>query len=217
MPLYIASGILTVGEGSLLVLISPYLDSRGVQAGVIGLVLSSYGVASFICRIPAGAAYRSSRGPWLVAGGCLVMAAAFFLIPTSGNPFIVGGLVALDGMGFAVATTGAMAALMERRPPGSGAGSIMGWYTGSIGAGYAVAGFVAGGLADRIGIERAIAVMALVPLLAGSRSQDRSPVERRRRRRAALDCFVSLPAPGAQPLAPSASGKPEAREPPYLY
>lgn len=167
MPLYIASGVLTVGEGSLLVLISPYLDSRGVQAGVIGLILSSYGVASFACRIPAGAAYRSNRGPWLVAGGCLVMSAAFLLIPTSANPFIVGGLVALDGMGFAFATTGAMAALMERRPTGSGAGSIMGWYTGSIGAGYAIAGFVAGGLADRIGIGRAFAVMALVPLVAG--------------------------------------------------
>jgi MFS family permease len=124
-------------------------------------------VASLVCRIPAGAAYRSHRGPWLVAGGCIVMAAAFTLIPLSGNPLIVGGLVALDGMGFAVATTGAMAALMERRPSGSGAGSIMGWYTGSIGAGYAVAGFVAGGLADFVGIERAFTVMAAVPFAAG--------------------------------------------------
>ena len=157
-----------MGEGSLLVLISPYLDSRGAQAGVIGLVLSAYGVASFMSRIPAGAIYRSNRGPWLVAAGCLVMAGAFLLIPTSGNPLIVGGLVALDGVGFAVATTGAMAALIERRPAGSGAGSIMGWYTGSIGAGYAIAGFVAGGLADRIGIESAFAVIAFVPLVAGA-------------------------------------------------
>lgn len=156
-----------MGEGSVVVLISPYLDSRGVQAGIIGVILSLYGVASLICRVPAGAAYRSHRGPWLVAGGCIVMAAAFVLIPLSGNPLIVGGLIALDGMGFAVATTGAMAALIERRPSGSGAGSIMGWYTGSIGAGYAVAGFLAGGLADLVGLERAFTIMAAVPFVAG--------------------------------------------------
>jgi MFS family permease len=43
----------------------------------------------------------------------------------------------------------------------------MGWYTGSLGAGYALAGFLGGWLGDRVGPRVAILVLALVPLLAG--------------------------------------------------
>jgi MFS family permease len=60
-----------------------------------------------------------------------------------------------------------MAALIERRPAGTNAGSIMGWYTGSLGAGYAIAGFVGGSLGDALGPGDAILVLALVPLAAG--------------------------------------------------
>jgi MFS family permease len=111
--------------------------------------------------------YRSHRGPWLVAGGCLMSAVAFACIPLSGNPVAVAALVGLDGVGFSLATTGAMAALMERRPPGSSAGSIMGWYTGTFGLGYAAAGFVGGTLGDQLGIDDAILVLAVVPVVAG--------------------------------------------------
>ena len=75
--------------------------------------------------------------------------------------------VALDGAGFAIATTANMAALIERRPEGSNAGSIMGWYTGSLGAGYAIAGFAGGALGQALGAGDAILVLALVPLAAG--------------------------------------------------
>jgi MFS family permease len=44
----------------------------------------------------------------------------------------------------------------------------MGWYTGSLGAGYALAGFVGGGLGDALGTSAAILVLALVPLVAGA-------------------------------------------------
>ena len=95
------------------------------------------------------------------------MAGAFLLIPTTRSAPLLACLVGLDGVGFAIATTGALAALMERRPQGAGAGPIMGWYTGSTGAGYAVAGFVAGTLADQIGITSAFTVLAGVPFCAG--------------------------------------------------
>jgi MFS family permease len=77
-------------------------------------------------------------------------------------------LVALDGGGFAVATTANMAAVVERRPEGGNAGAIMGWYTGAIAVGYAVAGFVGGVVGDRMGPGPAILVLAVVPLVAGA-------------------------------------------------
>ncbi|HEX7298516.1 MAG TPA: MFS transporter [Solirubrobacteraceae bacterium] len=166
VPLYLASIVLTLGEGSVAILIPPYLQTRGFDAGVIGVVLSAYGIASLATRVPAGLLYRSHRGPWLVAGGCLMSAAAFAAIPLTASPPAIIGLVALDGIGFSLSTTGAMAGLMERRPPGANAGSVMGWYTGSLGAGYAAAGFVGGTLGELAGVDQAILVLAAVPVLA---------------------------------------------------
>jgi MFS family permease len=165
IPLYVASGVLTLGEGSFLVLISPYLEERGLGAGLIGTVVSVYGVASLLTRLPAGALYRTERGVLLVAGGCIMSSLAFALIPLSGDPLVLSALIGLDGMGFAVATTGVLAALMERRPPDSRAGSVMGWYTGGVGAGYAVAGFVGGAAGDALGVSTAILVLAAIPIV----------------------------------------------------
>jgi MFS family permease len=134
---------------------------------VIGAVLAVYGLAALGTRVPAGLLYRSRRGPWLVAGGCLMSAVAFACIPLTAHPLAVAALAALDGIGFSLATTGVMAALIERRPPGSSAGSIMGWYTGAFGLGYSAAGFVGGSLADRVGVGGAILGLALVPIVAG--------------------------------------------------
>jgi MFS family permease len=166
IPLFIASGVLTLGEGSFLVLISPYLEGRGFGAGLIGTVVSVYGVASLLTRLPAGVLYRTERGALLVAGGCVMSSLAFASIPLTGNPLLLSALIGLDGMGFAVATTGVLAALMERRPPESRAGSVMGWYTGGVGAGYAVAGFVSGAAGDALGVPSAIFVLAAIPLVA---------------------------------------------------
>lgn len=167
VPLYIASAVLTLGEGSFQLLTPPYMDERGVSAVVIGGAVSAYGLVSLLLRIPVGAAYRSHRAWLLIAGGTVLSSLAFALVTLTADPVLLIALVALEGAGFAIASTAAMAALIERRPPGANAGSIMGWYTGSIGAGYALAGFVGGPLGDALGTRTAILVLAVVPLTAG--------------------------------------------------
>jgi predicted MFS family arabinose efflux permease len=166
VPLYVASGILTLGEGGVLVLLSPYLESRGLTEAAIGTVVSVYGIASLVTRLPAGLAYASGWAIPLISGGCLLSALAFMLLPATSNPILLGALVALDGIGFAAATTVVMAGLIERRPAEADAGSVMGWYSGSTGAGYAVSGFVAGSAGDALGIPGAILLLAAVPLAA---------------------------------------------------
>ena len=167
LPLYAASAVLTIGEGSFALLVPPYMHSRHVPEVVIGVAVSVYGLVSLGSRLPAGAVYRSHRAWWLIAGGCLLSSLAFALITRTSDPALLTAFVALDGAGFAIATTANMAALIERRPPEANAGAIMGWYTGSLGAGYAIAGFLGGSLGDEVGIGRAILVLALVPLAAG--------------------------------------------------
>jgi MFS family permease len=168
VPLYAASAVLTLGEGSFGLLVPPYMHSRHVSPVVIGAAISAYGLVSLAARLPAGAIYRSHRAWSLIAGGCILSSLAFALITRTANPALLTAFVALDGAGFAIATTANMAALIERRPEGSNAGSIMGWYTGSLGAGYALAGFVGGSLGDAVGTRDAILILALVPLVAGT-------------------------------------------------
>jgi MFS family permease len=167
IPLYVASAVLTLGEGSFNLLVPPYMKSQHVAEVVIGAAVSIYGVTSLLSRLPTGALYRSHRAWTLVAFGCLLSSLAFVLISQTSNAVLLTAWVALDGIGFAVATTANMAALIERRPPEMNAGVVMGWYTGSLGAGYALAGFVGGPLGDALGPGRAMFVLALVPIAAG--------------------------------------------------
>lgn len=167
VPLFVASGVLTLGEGSIQVVLGPYLELRGLSAGLIGTVTMTYGAAALGARLASGAVYRSARAPWLVAAGCLAMAVAFATLTLTGDPVLIALLLGLEGAGFGLATTAGMAAVLERCPPGANAGALMGWYTGATGAGYAIAGFAGGPIADVIGIVPAILVMALAPAVAG--------------------------------------------------
>jgi len=167
VPLYAASALLTLGEGSFQLLTPPYMHERHISPVVIGTAVSAYGVVSLLVRLPAGAIYRSHRAWMLIAGGTTLSSVAFALLTLTSSPVLLTALVALEGGGFAIASTANMAALIERRPEGANAGSIMGWYTGSLGAGYALAGFVGGPLGDAFGPRTAILVLALVPLAAG--------------------------------------------------
>lgn len=167
LPLYAATAVLTLGEGGFALLVPPYMHAQHVSSIAIGGALSAYGLVSLGTRIPAGALYRSRRAWLLIAAGCSLSSLAFALVSRTGDSTLLTMFVSLDGAGFAIATTAGMAALIERRPPGGDAGSIMGWYTGSIGAGYGLSGLVGGVLGGHLGPGTAILVLALVPLCAG--------------------------------------------------
>jgi MFS family permease len=167
IPLYAASAILTTGEGSFNLLVPPYMKSQHVAEVMIGVAVSIYGLTSLASRLPAGAVYRTHRAWPLIAFGCALSSLSFVLISQTSNTALLATWIALDGVGFAIATTANMAALIERRPAEMNAGSVMGWYTGSLGAGYALAGFLGGALGDALGPGQAMFVLALVPLTAG--------------------------------------------------
>lgn len=163
---FLASGVLTLGEGSIALLLPPLLEQRGSDAGLIGGLISLYGVASLASRVPGGLLYRSERAALLVGGGCLATAVAFFLIPVVASPVLVGALLAVQGFGFGIATTAVMALIMERAPRRVNTGSVMAWYAGSTGLGYAAAGFVGGRLGDVLGLGLAIQILGFVPVSA---------------------------------------------------
>lgn len=163
----VGTALFTLANGMFNLLVGPAVDSRGHTEAMIGAIVATGSISSLALRIPAGNAFRSGRATLLVLVGSFLAAIGYMLLPMASAAPLLAVLSALQGAGFAVATTAGMAALMERGPAKVGAGSLMGWYTGSIGAGYALAGFVGGTLADAIGLRGALAASAVVALVSG--------------------------------------------------
>ena len=53
----LGTALLTTANGSIVLLLGPYLRSRGLGEGLIGLVLAASGMAALLVRLPAGIAY----------------------------------------------------------------------------------------------------------------------------------------------------------------
>jgi MFS family permease len=163
--LFVATVIFTIGDGTMQVLIAPHLAEQGVATTAIGPLIAGYSGVALVFRFVAGAVYRPQRTFWLVPLGCVLEALAFVLIARTRTTALLALFIGLNGIGFALASTGGLAAIMDVTR-GRRAGSMMGWYTGSIGAGYAMSSFLGGWLADAIGIARSLQVLAVVPLVA---------------------------------------------------
>lgn len=165
VALFAASVVFTLGDGSVQLLLAPHLQFQGVPPNVIGPIVAAYSGAALFGRFVTGATYRANRIRWLVPLGCLLQAASFLVLAGADSPLVLAAATATNGLGFAIASTGGLAAVMELRPAAN-AGALMGWYTGFIGAGYAMANFAGGLAGDLLGTSRAITVLAALPVAA---------------------------------------------------
>src|SRR5680860_969756 len=87
--LFAATIVFTLGDGSMQILLAPYLEQRGLEQVVIGQVVSAYSVAALGFRFIAGFLYRPHRTVWLVPGGCALQALAFLLVVRTGDPVLL--------------------------------------------------------------------------------------------------------------------------------
>jgi MFS transporter, FSR family, fosmidomycin resistance protein len=147
-------------------LAAPHLAAQGVPAATIGPVIAGYSIAALVFRFVLASVYTARRAVALIPLGCLLQTGAFVGIAASTNLAVLTVLVAVSGAGFALASTGGLAAIMDLLD-GADAGPVMGWYTGSIGAGYSLAAFLGGWLGDRFGTAQALNLVAVIPLIAG--------------------------------------------------
>ncbi|HLZ48629.1 MAG TPA: MFS transporter [Candidatus Limnocylindria bacterium] len=163
---YLVCLVTTTTEGTQNLLFPLYLGQYGYALTAIGTLGSLLGVMRLASRVPSGARYRGSRAKpqqllWL----------ALFLVSTSGYSFARGELWAIVAItlvhGFAFGSLGTInLAVAIDISGGRRAGAVMGWYTASLSAGYAVGAFVAGAVADRAGVEQALLWLGLLPLVA---------------------------------------------------
>lgn len=165
-PVYSSVFLFVLGNGALSVLIPVYLARRGgLGPAAIGTVVGAFGAAALVARLPTGIAYTVSRGPLflLAGGGC--SAAAFALVPFVHGAVAFGGLNALNGVGWSVATTTQLALLVARPPGGVSTAVAMGWFSGATGLGNMAAGVMGGLIADEIGLRSTFFVLAATPLV----------------------------------------------------
>jgi predicted MFS family arabinose efflux permease len=164
--IYLSVFLFVAGEGAMHVLVAPYL-SRELELGpaAIGVVVSVFGGASLLARVPAGAAYSARRRRRLLLFGGGLSSGAFLAVPVVSGavPFAV--LMALDGFGWSVATTTQLAALMAARPAEMRIAAAMGWYSGFTGLGHTAGAALGGVAADRLGFQASFVILAGVVAL----------------------------------------------------
>lgn len=165
-PVYFSVFLFVAGSSAVSVLVPVYL-SRQADLGpaAIGAVVGVYGIASLAARIPVGLLYSAGRGRGLLVGGGLLSALAFGLVPLVHGTLALTVLMALNGLGWSIATTAQLALLVARPPLGASTAVAMGWFSGATGLGNAVAGIVGGSLADAAGLRVTFFVLAATPLV----------------------------------------------------
>lgn len=103
---YLCVFLFAVGEGALHVLVPPCLATeRQLSPGSVGGVVAVFGLASLLTRLPVGAAYTPARARLLLVVGGGMSAAAFALVPLVDSTAAFAALMAVDGVGWALATT----------------------------------------------------------------------------------------------------------------
>lgn len=164
-PVYLSVFLFAAGMSSLQVLVPVYLLRAGrLGPTAIGAIIGVFGVAALAARLPVGLAYSSSRATrFLIAGGGM-SAAAFALIPATGNAVVLTGLMALNGLGWSIASTSQLALLVARPPGGVSTAVAMGWFSGATAFGN-VAAVLGGVSADLIGLRPTFFVLAATPLV----------------------------------------------------
>jgi MFS transporter, DHA1 family, multidrug resistance protein len=165
-PVYLSVFLFMGGNAALTVLVPVYLaqDAR-LGPAQIGLVVGALSVAALAARLPTGLAYSASRGRGLLLAGGLCSAASFALIPLAHSPLALAGLMALNGLGWSVATTVQLALLVARPPAGISTRAAMGYFAGAASIGN-IAAILGGVTGDLIGLRPTFWLFAGTPLLA---------------------------------------------------
>jgi predicted MFS family arabinose efflux permease len=190
-PVYLSVFLFVAGSSALSILVPVYL-SRQAHLGpaAIGAVVGVYGAASLAARLPVGLLYSAGRGRALLLAGGVLSAVAFALVPLVHGTVALTVLMALNGLGWSIATTAQLALMVARPPLGASTAVAMGWFSGATGLGNAVAGVVGGSLADAAGLRVTFFLLAATPLVgalamwrsvgAAAEGAPRPPRDRRR-------------------------------------
>lgn len=144
-----------------------YADSFGVSAAMVGLLISSFGIARIPINVPVGAlAERIGRRPLLVAGPLLIAVSAVLSgMATSFGQLIIFRL--LQGVGSAFQMTAGMIVVADISTP-QDRGRTMSTYQGALLLGVGVGPIIGGLLGEQFGFRMPFFVYGALALCAAA-------------------------------------------------
>lgn len=155
-----------MSKGTINVVFPPFLEGRAYLVGQIGLLSSLFAVFQLVARIPSGVLYSPRRARYaLIIGLTALGFSALGFTAFEHTTFLV-VMIIFNGFAFGAITTVALALCIDAKPEDYPSGTMMGWYTSAIAAGYAVGQPVGGYLADSLGFAASFASTAALSLLA---------------------------------------------------
>jgi MFS transporter, DHA1 family, chloramphenicol resistance protein len=164
--IYLAVMLFELAEGALRFLVPLNLDRRGLGPEAVGFVFATFALTSLLSRGAAGALFRPWRARRLVVVAGIASTAAYLVTPFVTDVGAFAALMAIDGFGWGIATTCLLAVMMTSTPASMSPAVAMGWFVGFQGIAFALATTVGGVLAQLVGIQTAMLVLATVPVLA---------------------------------------------------
>lgn len=113
--LFAATTLSTLGDGSIQVLVAPLLEDKGLTQTIIGAVVGAYSASALVFSIAGGSILQGARLGRLIPLGSLLSAVSFVVLPRFSDPFVLGAVMALNGLGFALVSTGGLVAIFAAR------------------------------------------------------------------------------------------------------
>jgi predicted MFS family arabinose efflux permease len=166
LPVFLFSGLLASGWDMYTFVIPIYGTSIGLSASTIGIVMSSFALATFIVRLAMPTVSRRLSEWTVVATALGVAGIAYALFPFAKQAPLLIALSFLLGLGLGCAQPMVMAALYAASPPGR-QGEVVGMRTTMINASTTFMPLAFGALGTALGIGPILWAMALA-LVTGS-------------------------------------------------
>ncbi len=162
---FIVSGLLAMGWYLYSFLLPLYGAQIGLAASTIGVVMSTFALATFVVRLAMPILVRRVR-PWVVIGAAMVVSGtAYLLFPFVANVPALVALSFLLGLGLGCSQPVIMSLLYEASPPGR-QGEVVGVRTLLLNVSHTVIPLASGALSAVVGMAPVFVLLA-AGLLAG--------------------------------------------------
>jgi len=166
LPVFLFSGLLASGWDMYTFVIPIYATRIGLSPSTIGIIMSSFALATFVVRLAMPSLARRLSEWTVVCTALLIAGTAYSLFPLVTQVPLLIALSFLLGLGLGCAQPMIMAALYAASPPGR-QGEVVGMRTTMINASQTFMPLAFGAVGTALGMAPILWTMA-VALLAGS-------------------------------------------------
>ena len=152
---------LTIAEGGVNAILSPFLQSLHFSLMVIGYFMSMMSLSRLLSRLPGGMLYGFSQKQLFFFIFMLLFGLSILVLGLTTNTIVLGLAIFAHGFSFGLITTILLALCLEIQVEKRRIGEIMGWFMAFNSAGHAVGNSLGGVLADYLGFKQCFLIIGL--------------------------------------------------------